>query len=71
MGEPSKVRPKEHRFGEIRMGSTDLGTRNIDGRIKKPGVEYVMGRNESHRVLIEQPLLSIESLVPVVFRGMK
>lgn len=71
MDKLGRVKPKEQRFGEIRMGSNDLGTQRIDGRIKKPGVEYVMGRNERHKALIEKPMLSIETMVPVLLRGPK
>jgi hypothetical protein len=70
MGEPKvRVRPLEARTGEIRM--TDLGTTNVDGKVRKPGVTYVMGRNEAHLKSLEKPMWSVETLVPAVLRGVK
>lgn len=70
MGEPKvRVRPLEARTGEIRM--TELGTAYVDGKIRKPGVTYVMGRNEAHLQALEKPMWSIETLVPTVLRGTK
>lgn len=71
MDKLGRVKPKDQRFGEVRMGVNDLGTQRIDGRIRKPSVEYVMGRNESHKALIEKPMLSIENMVPVLLRSPK
>lgn len=71
MNKLGRVKQKEHRFGELRVGSNDLGTQRINGRIQKPGVEYVLGRNEGHKALIEKPMLSVEKMVPMLLRSPK
>lgn len=70
MGEPMKVRPRAVRSGDIRI-TTDLGTRHIKGHINKPSVTLVIGRDESHKALMERAMLTFKHMVPMILRDSK